>query len=88
VRDSSLEVCLMAPAVKPAPTAAPPSDLLPLAAAAVLLQDIAPDVPLWSFYRLPWQARHGVPTVKLGRFTFYPRTELTAWAKAWAKTKR
>jgi hypothetical protein len=63
-------------------------ELLPLPQAHALVHQIAPAVPLFSLTRVYWRTRHRVPTVRVGRFLYFPRAELTAWAEEFAKSNR
>lgn len=72
----------MARGVKPTP------ELLPLSDAHALVYRIAPAVPLFSLTRVYWRKRHRVPVVRVGRFVYFPRAELTVWAQEFARRTR
>jgi hypothetical protein len=59
----------------------PDPDLLTLPDAARLVLRLAPSVPLFSFWRPYWRRRHEVPSVRVGHALFFPKGELTRWAR-------
>jgi hypothetical protein len=70
------------------PSIPPTPDLLSIPAAFALVHQIAPEVPLFSLCRIYWRQRHGVPSLRVGHALFFPRAELEAWAKRFARAVR
>jgi hypothetical protein len=71
------------------PSPLPPGpDYLSIPDAFALVHKVAPMAPLFSITRIHWRKRHQVPWLRVGRALYFPKAELEAWARRYARHRR